>query len=63
MGHTAVRKSSNSLIYVAGNHEYYRYDYHKLLDEMREMVIGISVHLLENDVHDGNFIADVIVER
>lgn len=43
------KKLQTPVIYVAGNHEYYRHEYHQLLSEMREITLGTNVHFLEND--------------
>lgn len=38
------------VIYVAGNHEFYRHDYHELIQSMREYADGYEhVHFLERD--------------
>ena len=37
------------IIYVIGNHEYYRQTYPKLLTKLRECAKGTNVHLLENN--------------
>jgi predicted phosphodiesterase len=37
------------VIYVLGNHEYYRCAYPKHLADLRQMTIGTNIHLLEND--------------
>jgi hypothetical protein len=37
------------VVYVLGNHEYYRSAYPKHLDDLRQMAIGTNIHLLEND--------------
>jgi predicted phosphodiesterase len=45
------------VIYVLGNHEYYRCAYPKHLADLRQMTIGTNIHLLENDRVE---IADVV---
>ncbi|MBU6951501.1 metallophosphoesterase [Hahella sp. HN01] len=37
------------IIYVLGNHEYYRHIYPKLARKLREMTQGTHVHVLENE--------------
>jgi predicted phosphodiesterase len=37
------------VIYVAGNHEYYRQDWQEQLQKMREQAHGSQVHVLERD--------------
>lgn len=37
------------VLYVLGNHEYYRDAYPKLLNQMREMTAGTSIHVLEDE--------------
>ena len=39
---------SKPVVYVAGNHEFYRFDWIKLLDQMREQSRLHGVHFLEN---------------
>lgn len=41
---------SKPIIYVLGNHEYYRHDWRKLIPEAREVAREHAVHLLEDDV-------------
>jgi len=36
------------VIYVLGNHEYYRHSYPKLLNEIRDSIRGTSLYILEN---------------
>ena len=38
------------VIYIMGNHEYYRSAYPKLLHNLKEISAGSNVHVLENDV-------------
>ena len=40
---------SKPVVYVAGNHEFYRFDWIKLLDQMREQARLHDVHFLENE--------------
>lgn len=37
------------IIYIAGNHEFYRHHWTKLLPELRGLATGYGVHFLEND--------------
>jgi predicted phosphodiesterase len=37
------------VIYVLGNHEYYRSAYPKHLADLRQLALGTNIHLLEND--------------
>lgn len=37
------------VIYVLGNHEYYKQTYPKLLRKLKELVAGTNVHVLENE--------------
>jgi len=37
------------VIYVLGNHEFYRHTYPNLIDELRRETAGRNIHLLEND--------------
>ncbi|NQZ09382.1 MAG: metallophosphoesterase [Algicola sp.] len=37
------------VIYVLGNHEYYRNTYPKLIDKLKEKAAGSNIHVLEND--------------
>jgi Icc-related predicted phosphoesterase len=37
------------VIYVNGNHEYYRNDWHRLVDRARDLAAGTHVHFLENE--------------
>jgi predicted phosphodiesterase len=39
-----------SVIYVLGNHEYYRHALPELTDRLRQETVGSSIHLLENSV-------------
>jgi Icc-related predicted phosphoesterase len=38
------------VIYVLGNHEYYRHVYPQLTDMLKETTAGTNIHVLENDV-------------
>ena len=38
------------VIYIIGNHEYYRHSYPKLVAGMKEAAANTNVHVLENDV-------------
>lgn len=40
------------VVYVLGNHEYYKHDFDTLLADARQRVAGSNVHLLENDALD-----------
>lgn len=50
-GITWARKSfpDKPIVYVAGNHEFYGYHWHKLLDQLREEARAQDVYFLEND--------------
>jgi predicted phosphodiesterase len=41
--------SDQEIIYVAGNHEFYHHDYHKLLAELRKKATEKGIHFLENN--------------
>mgnify|MGYP000429725692 CR=1 FL=1 len=45
----AAKTFSQAVIYVPGNHEYYKGVYQSVLKKMREAAIGTNVHLLSND--------------
>ncbi len=45
----ALQTIKKPVIYVLGNHEYYRESYPKLLAKLREATRGTHVHILEND--------------
>ena len=40
------------VLYVLGNHEYYKHAYPKLINTMREKSSGTNIHILENDTYD-----------
>ena len=42
--------TNKPVIYVLGNHEFYRKAYPKLIDTMKEFAKGTNVHILEKDV-------------
>lgn len=42
--------SDKPVIYILGNHEYYRHSYPKLLDKLREKSGDSNIHIMENDV-------------
>ena len=47
------------VIYVIGNHEYYRGALPKLTDKIKNLAVGTNVHILENDaiaIEDVNFL-------
>lgn len=37
------------IIYIAGNHEFYKHHWTKLLPKLRDLAAGYGVHFLEND--------------
>ena len=39
----------SEIIYVAGNHEFYRHNYHELLQQFRVEAKQQQIHFLEND--------------
>jgi len=48
--------SDKPIIYVLGNHEFYRHTFPDLIDELRRETAGSNIHLLENDaVEIGGF--------
>ncbi len=44
-----LKKINKPVIYVAGNHEFYGYEYNQTLKMLREECKGTSIHFLEND--------------
>lgn len=47
------------VVYVLGNHEYYRKAYPKLVNDLKQQSLGANIHVLENDVftfNDVNFL-------
>jgi len=44
-----LKKINKPVIYVAGNHEFYGYEYNQTLQMLREECKGTSIHFLEND--------------
>lgn len=44
-----LKKLNKPVIYVAGNHEFYGYEYNETLKTLREECKGSSIHFLEND--------------
>lgn len=51
----AVRRfAGRQVIYVLGNHEYYRHDFDQLVSECKTLAQGTNVHVLERDAFDFN---------
>jgi len=50
-----LKKINKPVVYVAGNHEFYGYEYNQTLQMLREECKGTSIHFLENDtfIHKG----------
>lgn len=46
-----LRRAGRPVIYVAGNHEFYRGEYHATLLALRRAAAGGPVHFLERDCH------------
>jgi len=45
-----LKSIDKPVIYVAGNHEFYNYEYHNTLKMLREKCAGTNIHFLENNV-------------
>jgi len=39
----------SEILYVSGNHEFYHYEYHQLLDKFRKHAQLLDIHFLENN--------------
>ena len=55
----AMAATDKPVIYVLGNHEYYRSSYPSLIGKLMEMTKGTNVHVLENrrvDIDDVSFL-------
>ena len=46
----ALESFNKPVIYVLGNHEYYRHCYPNLLQKLKRLTEGTHVHILENDI-------------
>lgn len=44
-----LKKLNKPVIYIAGNHEFYSYEYQQILQSIRKQCAGSNVHFLEND--------------
>ena len=44
-----LKALNKPVIYVAGNHEFYSYEYQKVLHKLREECAGTRIHFLEKD--------------
>jgi predicted phosphodiesterase len=43
------RVKDKPVLYVLGNHEYYKHTYPKLLNDIKEKATGTNIHIFEND--------------
>lgn len=46
--------ADKTVLYVLGNHEFYKKAYPKLIDDLKEKTKGSNIHILENDVFTVN---------
>lgn len=55
-----VKEHTNHIIYVLGNHEFYKHDYPKALEEIAEFAQKEGIHLLDESLGTDNLVIDGI---
>jgi len=53
-----LRKTTDHIIYVLGNHEFYNYDYPAVIDEAADFAKEEGIHFLEESIGTDNLVLD-----